>query len=511
LTAVRRAIIAVFVLAFAAGCGARTSPPLVQPGALEAALSPLEQLRRDLQQLFTHTSLDHANWGVKVESLRTGETLYSHNPFKFLLPASNQKLLTAAVAAERLGWDYRFTTRVLATGTIDADGMLQGDLVVVGDGDPSINPRHAERWGVFNDWAAALRSRGVRAINGRIVGDDNAFEEPGLGQGWTWENLPYGFGTAIGALQYNENQIAVSITPGAAGTPAAVTATPAVHGMVIDGRATTVAAGAPNTVDIFRLPGSSVLYVRGDIAADAKPVTITASVENATRMYVNALKEALVRNGIDVSGDAVDIDELHVPTAVAATTELIVDRSPPLAEIIDVCLKWSRNEYAETLLRAVAPAGRPSTTREALEVMRGQLLAWGIPPAFVVPMDGSGLSRQDYVTPHALTLLLTYLWMEPKHQDVFRSTLPVAGMSGSLAERMKATPLEGRVWAKTGTLSNVRGLSGYLLTRLGEPVVFSMISNNFQVPTAEIDAAMENALLRVFEYAPGSNRHGTGR
>jgi D-alanyl-D-alanine carboxypeptidase/D-alanyl-D-alanine-endopeptidase (penicillin-binding protein 4) len=178
-----------------------------------------------------------------------------------------------------------------------------------------------------------------------------------------------------------------------------------------------------------------------------------------------------------------------------------VDHSPPLSEIIDVCLKWSRNEYAETLLRSVAPPGMPATARAALDVMREQLTAWSVPPSFVVPADGSGLSRQDYVTAHALTQLLTYLWMEPKHADIFRSTLPVAGVSGTLADRMKGTPLEGRVWAKTGTLSNVRGLSGYLLTRTGEPIVFSMLSNNFQVPTADIDGAMENALLRVFEFA----------
>jgi serine-type D-Ala-D-Ala carboxypeptidase/endopeptidase (penicillin-binding protein 4) len=503
LTAVRRALAVLLVLSFTAGCGARTSPPVAQPPSPDTtSVSTLAQLRRDLQQIFEAPSLDHANWGVKIESLRTGQTLYSYNPFKFLLPASNQKVLAAAVAAERLGWDHRFTTRLFGTGAIDASGTLQGDLVVVGDGDPSINPRHDARARVFDEWAATLQSRGLRAIGGRIVGDDKAFAEPGLGQGWSWDNLPYGYGTAIGALQYNENQITVTIAPGAAGAAAIVTTTPAMHGMVIDARATTIAPGATNTVDIGRLPGSRVLRVDGEIAADAKPATITASVENPTAFYVNALKDALVRQGIAVRGDAVDADELSSPIDLTSATELLVDRSPPLAEIVDVCLKWSRNGYAETLLRAIAPPGPPATPAAALEVMRSQLRTWGIPAAFVAPADGSGLSRQDYVTAHALTSLLTYLWMDPTHADVFRSTLPIAGVSGTLAERMKGTPLEGRVWAKTGTLSNIRGLSGYLLTRLGEPIVFSMMTNNFQVPTAEIDAAMEKALSRVFESAP---------
>jgi D-alanyl-D-alanine carboxypeptidase/D-alanyl-D-alanine-endopeptidase (penicillin-binding protein 4) len=491
--------LAIVLVLFAAGCGARAAAPVVEPGPGPARLPPLEQLRHNLQQLFTSSPVDHANWGVKFESLLTGETLYGYNALKFLLPASNQKLLSAAVAAERLGWDYRFTTRLVATGPIDASGTLHGDLVVVGDGDPSINPRHPDRWRVFDEWAARLRARGVRAISGRLVGDDNAFGEPGLGQGWSWDNLAYGYGTAVGALQYNENQIAITVTPGAASAPAMVAASPGGHGMVIDARVTTAAGGTANTVDIARLPGSPVLFVVGEIAADAKPMTITAAVENPTRFYVNALAEALTRQGIALGGEAVDIDALGWFHPPASPHELIVDRSPPLAELVDVCLKWSRNEYAETLLRAVAPAGQPATAGAALDVMRAQLAAWGIAPRLVASVDGSGLSRQDYLTAHALTLLLTYVWMQPALADTFRSTLPLAGVSGSLAERMRGTPLEGRVWAKTGTLSNVRGLSGYLLTRAGEPVVFSMLANNYQVPTAEIDGTMENALLQVFE------------
>jgi D-alanyl-D-alanine carboxypeptidase/D-alanyl-D-alanine-endopeptidase (penicillin-binding protein 4) len=497
---VHRALTTVIVLSFAAGCAARGALPEAAPTSRDTARrAALNRLRTELHQIFTSAELDHAQWGVKVESLRTGETLYSYNAHRFLLPASNQKLLSSAVAAERLGWDYHFSTRLLATGPIDADGTLQGDLVVVGNGDPTINPRHDSRANAFDAWAATLMRSGVRSINGRIVGDDNAFAEPGLGAGWTWENLSYGFGTAIGALQFNENQVRLTISPAAVGSPPGVLASPPFHGMVVEMLATTAAAGAETSADVRRLPGSRKLQVIGEIAADAKPVNITASVENPTELFVNALEAALEHKGIPVKGGAVDVDDLPAPLDLTNATQLLVDYSPPLREIIDVCLKWSRNEYAETLLRTVAPPGQPRTADDALDVLREQLAAWGVLPSSVVPADGSGLSRQDYVTAHALTQLLTYLWMEPRHADVFRSTLPVAGVSGTLAERMQGTPLEGRVWAKTGTLSSVRGLSGYLLTRVGEPIVFSMLSNNYQVPTDEIDAAMEQALLRVFE------------
>ena len=160
-------------------------------------------------------------------------------------------------------------------------------------------------------------------------------------------------------------------------------------------------------------------------------------------------------------------------------------------------MKWSRNIYAETLLLAIAQPGEPATGSSGLQQMRETLLTWGIEPDFYLSRDGSGLSRYNYVTADALTWLLTYLWRAPEHAQAFQSTLPLAGVSGSLAARMKGTPAEGRVLAKTGTLSNVRTLSGYATTVDGETIVFSMMANNFRVPAAEIDAVMERALTQV--------------
>jgi D-alanyl-D-alanine carboxypeptidase/D-alanyl-D-alanine-endopeptidase (penicillin-binding protein 4) len=179
---------------------------------------------------------------------------------------------------------------------------------------------------------------------------------------------------------------------------------------------------------------------------------------------------------------------------------LLVDRSAPLSELIDVTLKWSRNEYAETLLRALSPPGKAQTAAGGLEVLYAQLAEWGVGPELYLARDGSGLSRMDYVSAEALTRILTHVWTDPKLADTFRSTLPEAGISGTLSERMKGTPAEAHVWAKTGTLSNVRGLSGYLITSAGEPIVFAMIANNFTIPTADVDAVMEKALNRVMVF-----------
>ncbi len=469
--------------------------------SLTPSATPETRLTRQLNDLFTDPRFEHASWAADVRSLRTGEPLFSHHASRLMVPASNQKLLTTAVAAERLGWDYRFVTRVLTTGAIGADGTLSGDLVVVGNGDPTINPRHAARWGVFDLWARTLAERGIRIISGHLIGDDNAFAEPGWGDGWAWDDLQFGYGSPVGALQYNENQVEVMLGPGLiAGASAIISMAPLGSGLFVDHAVTTAPAGAETRVRISRVPGTVVLTITGQIALDAKPVTTFAAVENPTRLYVTALGEALARQGISVGGNVVDIDELCAPPDTRSATELIVDLSPPLAEVVDVTLKWSRNGYAETLLLAMSPDS-PATSAQGLSSLGATLRGWGTREEDYLPHDGSGLSRYDYVTAEMLTWLLARVWADPKHRDLFRASLPEAGVSGTLAERLKGTAAVGRVWAKTGTLSNVRSLSGYLMTRDEEPLAFSILANDYRVPTADIDALVERAVVMLTEFS----------
>jgi D-alanyl-D-alanine carboxypeptidase/D-alanyl-D-alanine-endopeptidase (penicillin-binding protein 4) len=465
---------------------------------MSRAVDSLAALQRELSALFGGDTVDHVHWGVRFHSIRHDRTIYSLNPSHFMVPASNQKLLTAAVAAERLGWDYRFTTRLLATAAPDADGMIEGDLIVVSNGDPTINRRHPDRWDVFDRWAVALKARGIRAIQGRLLGDDSAFAEPALGMGWAWDNLQYGYGAPPSALQYNENQVEVIVMPGlSAGGRAIIATSPPGSGLVIDNQVTTVGEKEETFVDIARLPGTKSVTVRGQVGAEARPVTVTASIDDPTRFYLNALRDALWRQDIVFTHGSADLDTLEEPPSRERITELLVDTSPPLSEIIDVTMKWSRNIYAETLLLATSPPGEPASGVRGLRSMRETLEAWGIVPEAYLPRDGSGLSRYDYVSADMLTRLLIHMWNSPKHARTYESTLPVAGVSGLLATRMRGTPAEGRVRAKTGTLSNVRALSGYLSTLDGDTVVFSMMANNFRVGTAEIDRIMDAALNAV--------------
>lgn len=499
--------------------------------------APVTRLQRALTAIFTQPAVDNAQWSVRVDSLAGGDPLYVYNAQRLLVPASNQKVITAAVAAERLGWDYRYTTRLMTNGTVDR-GTLNGDLYVVGDGDPSINPRHAERWNLFDEWGARLSAMGIRIIAGHLIGDDNLVDEPGWGAGWSWDDLQFGYGAAATALQYSENQVEVTVGPGLTpGAAAIVTLSPAGSGLLVDVKATTAERGRETTIDVSRWPGTAFLSVRGAIATGAEPVTVLAAVDNPTQFYVTALRDALARQGIFVAG-AQDIDGLPDATPPpAALRELLVDRSPPLADLADVMMKWSRNEYAETLLTSLAafapdaataapastgmstaaatmPSPAPGTAPPAslaaftspslplspargLATVRATLETWGVPPDSIRARDGSGLSRMDYLSADTLVTVLTRMWTDPRHRDAFRATLPVAGISGTMAGRLKGTTAAGRVWAKTGSMSNVRTLSGYIETRAGEPLVFSILANGFTVPGAEIDAVMDKALLEL--------------
>jgi D-alanyl-D-alanine carboxypeptidase/D-alanyl-D-alanine-endopeptidase (penicillin-binding protein 4) len=460
--------------------------------------SPIQALEADLRPLFMAPEFEHAHLGVLVRSLLTGETICALNERRMMVPASNQKLLTVAAAAQKLGWDFRYTTRVLATGTLGPDGTLDGNLIVVGSGDPTINPRHAERWSALDDWAAQIAARGVRVVGGHLIGDDNAFAEPGWGSGWSWDDLVADYGSPIGALQYHENEVELLIGPGLeSGKPAVIASAPFGHGLLVDNQVTTAAADQATRLSIDRAPGTIVVAVRGQVALGAKAVRRLVAVENPTRLFVNAFREALSRKGIFVGGSALDIDELREPPDLAGAETWVTDRSAPLYEIVDPLQKWSRNGYAETLLWTMSAPGAPASEAAGLTTLRETLTSLGVDASLYRAFDGSGLSRYDMVSPEALVRLLTTIWNDPALVGPYRAALPVAGVAGSLADQMKGTPAEGRVWAKTGSMFNIRSLSGYVLTADNEPLAFSFLANNYTVPSAEIEALYDKALARM--------------
>ena len=474
--------------------------------AITPRLAPVQQLRHDIDTLLSAPAFDRSFWAVLVNSLATGETLYTANARKLLLPASNMKIVTLAAAADRLGWDYTYETRLQATASIEA-GILNGDVVAVGSGDPSIGVRDGPH--VFDEWAEQLKARGLRRIEGRIIGDDDAFDDEALGAGWTWDDLGEGYSAGVSALQFNENTIRATIVPGRrAGDPAVATIEPVGSGVIVDNAVTTAPPGSATSIDALRLPGSAHLALHGVVSLDAAPAVRTFSVENPTLFFVTVLRNTLIAHGIDVRGPAVDIDDVgDAPSRDAPS--LVFHRSPPLSELAVTLMKASQNLYAETFLKTLGAQAAAPTFAGGLAATRAAMEMWGVEPGGLIMRDGSGLSRYNYATAQTLVAILTHIDRDAKLRGPFEAALPIAGKDGTLSRRMAATAAEGNARAKTGSLSHARALSGYVRTADGEPVVFSIIANNFDAAAAVVDQATDAIVVRLAEFTRrGSETHG---
>jgi serine-type D-Ala-D-Ala carboxypeptidase/endopeptidase (penicillin-binding protein 4) len=507
----RLVLLPLVLLLFTGACARHPQPVTTPPPSSPAArsLAAVQALQGEFEQIFGAAIFDHALWSVLVQSAVTGEVLYRLNPTTLMMPASNMKIVTMAVAAERLGWDYRFETSLVSDAPI-VGGVLRGDLVAVGTGDPSISGRGGDRLRVFNAWAQQLANAGVRVIDGGIIGDDSAFEDAGLGAGWSWDDLAYGYAAPGGALQFNENTIEIVFRPGdTAGDPAGVETHPEDNGLTIVNRVVTTPAGGTPSVVLQRLPGQSVLEVSGSVPVGAGEFRRIAAVDNPTRFFVRSLRTALLASGIEVRGDAFDLDDFAADDRPSSRSgphappirRLAVHTSPPLRELGTVLMKVSQNLYAETLLKTIGREIGAGSAEAGREVVRRVLTSWGIPPEQHIVSDGSGLSRYNYLTADMLVKILRRMYLDPKHSKAFLSTLPVAGHDGTLAHRMKGTRAEGNARAKTGFIANARSLSGYVRTAEDELLAFAIIANNFHLPGGTITATMDLAVERLANFS----------
>ncbi len=486
----RRAAAILVVALAASGCGPRTVA--VAPAAPSVQRSAQDRLRADLAALFISPRFERSFWSVLVRSADSPHALYELNGAKLMMPGSAMKIVTAAAAAEQLGWDYRFETRIVALAPVEA-GVLRGDVFVVGGGDPGISER-GDTPGLLRALAHQVREAGITRVEGGVVGDDDLYDDRGFGAGWTLDNIPYGYSAAVTALEYNEGSVDLMIRSGAAaGEPVAIQVRPEGGGLEIANRLVTVEGTGAGRLTLQRPPGSPRLVVEGQIPAGAAPFVRTASVDNPTRFFASAFRAALMAEGVPVAGDAIDIDDLVSKPDLTDARTLVSRQSAPLRQILSSMMKVSQNQYAELLLKAVG-----------LERVREALRRWNIPDDSYVMADGSGLSRYNYVTSDALVRILQAMRGESDDASAFVESLPIAGRDGTLAARLMKTPAEGRVRAKTGTVDNVRAIAGYVETADGETLVFSMIANNFTVPSAEVDAAADQALIRLAAFSTQS-------
>ncbi len=447
-----------------------------------------------------------AFWGIRVVNLANGSVVYSKNEDHFFVPASNTKLFTSALALTRLGPDYRFHTTVAADSVPDSTGLINGSVRLIGGGDPNLsarvlpykkdeftdNPLQA-----MEDLAAQMVARGVRRVDGDVVGDDTRYVWEPYPEGWSADDAVWDYGAAVSALTLNDNAFTLHVRPGArAGDPAVLTLSPRVEELTIHNRTRTT-EGGEKKLTYTRTPGSKELTVGGVIPLQGPEVKTLLAVDDPALFAANALVEALARLGVTVTGRAAARHRSLEDTSLeGAGVELARHDSLPLVEALRVVDKESQNLHAEIMLREVARhAGSIGSRASGLEELKLFLAEAGVAQKQYHFEDGSGLSRLNLITPASVSKLLAYMY-ESKQREAWVSLLPVSGEDGSLKKRFQQSG-HGAIHAKTGSLNHVTALSGYMLPRAGKAYSFSILVNNFNGPASEVRAVLDKIAVLV--------------
>lgn len=488
-----------------------------------------------INTILSDPDLGRGFWGIQVVAVKTGEVLYSQNADKLFIPASNTKLFTTAAALGLIGPDYKFHTTVETLGALDARGRLTGDLMLVGRGDPNLSGRilpynlRTERSDfpvkVLEDLADELVKKGLKYVDGDVIADDSYFAFERYGEGWTQDDLVWADGAPVSALTINDNVVFVNIAPAdRPGERAFVTITPFADYYRVDNRIITTPAGTGRKIFINREPGSMVLTLWGNMPLGDSGANEALAVEDPAGYAGELFRSLLEKRGIVVYGhtrthhtELASLSTFSV-TAVASAhgggdthAQPLAPKEPqvlasyeskPLGDDLRVINKVSQNLHAEIMLRLLGrEKGTAGTIEGGLEVLKSFLTQAGIPAGEYAFYDGSGLSRQNLVTPHAVVALLQYA-AKQSWGTLYSETFPVAGLDGSLAERFHGTVAQGVVLGKTGSLDHVKSLSGYATTASGERIAFSIFANNFDVPGRRAQDAIDRIVEAIIQDAP---------
>src|SRR6266404_2655717 len=456
-------------------------------------------LAERIEKLLAEPDIARGFFGIEAVSLKTGKTIYARNSDKLFTPASNTKLFTTSATMALVGPEYRFHTTVETSGAIDKYGRLNSDLVLVGRGDPNLSGRilpynsNADRRTppikVLEHLADQLVSKGLKFVDGDVVGDDSYYAFERYGDGWAQGDLAWAYGAPVSALTINDNTVMVDIMPAdRPGEKAFVSVGPYADYYRIDNRIiTTPLDTEPRKLGVGREPGSNLITLWGNIPIDDPGAEEMLAVEDPATFAAQLFRRLLEQRGVTVYGrtrtNHTELSRLATitvtslasasgggseaaPRPIPITQPLVLAsyESQPLVQDLRVVNKISQNLHAELALRLLGrEKGAQGTIEAGLEVLHGFLAQAGIQSDEYVFYDGSGLSQQNLVTPHAIVKLLQYVSTQRWYES-FREMLPIAGIDGTLAARFKNSPAKGRVFAKTGSLRHVNSLSGYALT-----------------------------------------------
>ncbi len=483
----------------AMGCATASAHP--------APLTPRAELARAIDSLVAAPEFRNAHWGVLIVDPDHADTLYAHEAEKLFMPASNMKIVTGATALVQLGPDYRWRTTFIAAGPV-VNGVLEGDLVVSGRGDPSVSDHmRDDAMQPLRDIADSLRARGITRIEGRVVAGDDAFPDADIGFGWSWDDLGEEYGAGVDELYFNEGFARIAVHGGArAGDAPTVVSLPAHTVPAMRAQVVTGAPAADGPVPAITGGGllaatldtvTHTVIVGGWIAPGASD-TLDVVFPDQRAAYIGALTEALAERGIVVSG-ATLATAAHgsSPTPAPRADTVLTFWSAPLRDVLGAMEKPSQNQIAEIVFKTLAlERTGVGTADSARALIVRQLEGWGAAPDGYVIRDGSGLSRYDYVSPETLVRALAAVRRDTAFH-VFYDALPIAGVDGTLEYRMRGTLAQGNVHAKTGFVANARSLSGYVTTADRHMLIFSALCNNWTVPVHDVERVQDAIAARL--------------
>lgn len=487
-------------------------------GALNAQTTE-HPLKAALDKLFDAPLWSNAHWGVKVMNLDTSQVLYEREADKGFMPASNLKLYTTAAALDTLGPDFRFETRICANGPVTRGGTLRGDIVVVGSGDPSISGRYVNTHlttstrqvaqdqpttAILRQWAKAIRAKGIRRVEGAVIGADSFFDDSPRCSTWQLDYYPEWYAAETSALAINENCWDVTVTPGKrVGAPAQITPLFSTRYVTFRNEILTTGPRGKSQEDppinISRPLDANEVILTGYMPVDMPEYKMWGSIHNGTLYCATLLKEELERQGVSVSGGARDEDDLPQAWAARLRPErlkvLYTHVSAPLSRILAIVNKPSQNFYAEQLMKTLGKRFYGVGDYDHGElVVKDLLTSAGVDNTGLRMADGSGLSRQNLVEPRMTVALLAYMSKRPHFQAFFES-LPIAGVDGTLKSRLRGTEGAGNVHAKTGYIGRVRALSGYTKNKDNQRIAFCMMANNYLAETKQANETQDSACL----------------
>lgn len=478
----------------------KPSPSLAaSPQKSPTPVQTLDELRSKIRTRMLSPEAQRGRVGIKITSLSSSKVIFENDAEKYFIPASNMKNFTVAAAIEKLGPDFRFVTSVLAAAKPDSTGTINGNLRIFGRGDISISTafNNGDYYKGIDNLVDKIVATGVKRIDGDLIGDESYFKGFAIPVSWEWDDLQWYDGAEVSALPINNNAVDLIVKPGMGGAiECMVTVSPPTPLVSVVNNCTTVSGKQPRTLKVFKPLGRNVFEISGAMPINDKGFTGYIAFTHPAEMFMELLKQRLLLKNIVLIGKT--RVESKQPAPISETVEIATLESPPFSVIAAQTMKPSQNMFTETILWTLGDKIRRTSSAFSTEetstlgkiVMRNFLDEIGIPRDAVLQYDGSGMSRHDQVTPASVVSLYTWMAKQSKNAQVWRNSLTVGGVDGTLSRRFTGTSAAGNIRGKTGTLDQVSALSGYVTTAGKEELVVSIIVNGVAEPrvrTALID------------------------